>query len=167
MTDANYIRHFKVLGKLAKLYDTAAADSTTLETLLTTFVDQYATGTIASFPAVQLFPRYTTQWISAITAGPTALQSVAKNAAAAYLTSTDFTNDLTTEPTANTALAVLVALATEMGAGVDNKTLTTKASTGLVNFFDAIRGTAGSWNTAADGSADYKDSVYVVSTVVS
>lgn len=164
MTNDNYIRHFKVLGKLAKLYDIAAADESDLETLLSTFVDQYATGTVASLPAILIFPNHTVAWSQAISAGATALQTVAKNAASAYLIDDDFTGDLTTTPAATTAAAVLTALATEMGAGVDNKTLTTKSSTGLVNFFDAILGSSGSWNTS--GTPTYADGTYVVSTVV-
>ena len=70
----------------------------------------------------------------------------------------------------NSVVAVLTALATEMGAAVDNKTLTTKDTTGLVNFFDAILAAngavAGTWNTEADATADYQDSVYVVAAVV-
>ena len=136
MTDANYIRHFKVLGKLAKIYDDAGADVSALNTLVAT------------------------------TSGPTALQSLAVSIGGQYLSLNLFYASLTTVPTSTTAVAALVALQAEMAAGVDNKTLSTETTSGLVNFFDAILGSEGTWNTAADASADYKDSVYVVSAVV-
>ncbi len=50
--------------------------------------------------------------------------------------------------------------------GHDNKTLATKAATGLVNFFDTLAAEALTWNTESDAGADYKDSVYVVATIV-
>jgi hypothetical protein len=37
----------------------------------------------------------------------------------------------------------------------------------LVNFFDTLSGTTGTWNTVTDASADYKDSVLCVGTLVS
>lgn len=166
MTDANYIRHFKVLGKLAKLYDDAGANDTAMRTLLATFVDQYAEGTSASLSAINIFPTYTRQWANAIGSSPASLQAIAVAAAGAYLISADFTADLTTTPSATTPAAVLIALATDMGAGVDDKTLSTEATSGLVNFFDAVQGAEGTWNTEDDATADYKDSVYVVSAVV-
>lgn len=166
MLDANYARHFKVLGKLAKLYDLAAAQVTADNALLAAFVDQYADGTPASLPAVALFPAYTSQISNSISNGSANLKAVALSAAGAYLVNTTFTADLSTPIVGNTAAASLTALATEMSEGEDDKTLTTLASTGLVNFFDAIAGSAGSWNTEADATADYKDSVYVVSSVV-
>jgi hypothetical protein len=166
MTNNNYIRHFSVLGKLAKLYDLAIDGGGDFEDLLAAFVDQYADGTVLTLPAVKLFPTYQAQIVGAIANGTDALESIAKSAAMAYLIDPTFTGGLTTTPAAATASAVLAALQTEMGAGVDNKTLTTKASTGLVNFFDAILGSPGTWNTEADETADYKDSVYCVIPVV-
>lgn len=166
MTNGNYIRHFKVLGKLCKLYDDANANSTAEGELLATFADQYSDGTEASLAAISLFPAYTSQWASSINNGASNLANIAINAAAAYLVNATFTDDLTTTPTTGTAAASLVALATDMGAGVDNKTLGTKTTSGLVNFFDAIAGESGTWNTESDATADYRDAVYVVSTVV-
>lgn len=166
MTGGNYARHFKVLGKLAKLYDVAAADESTLETLLSTFADQVATGGVASLPAVLQMGTYISRWNSAIDAGATALQRVAQDAAKAYLRSDDFIGDLTTVPDTNSIEDVLAALQTEIGAGVDNVTLGTLAATGLVHFFDSMLAAAGTWNTEADATADYRDAIYVVSAVV-
>jgi len=166
MTDANYQRHLKVLGKLARLFDTAGADDTAMKALLATFVDQYATGGAASLPAIEVFPTFTARWAAAITAGAAALKKVAQDAATAYLRSDDFVNDMTVAPSNNTVAAVLAALQTQMNAANDNKKFTTKSSTGLVNFFDSLLAAPGTWNTIADASADYKDSVYVVDAIV-
>jgi hypothetical protein len=166
MTNGNYVRHLSVLGKLANLYDLAGADAPAINAGLAGMLDQVADGQTDSVAIALAFAQWGSQVSSAVTNGPTAVQTAMLNAARYYLTQSYFYSDLTTVPTATTPLAVLTALATEMGAGVDNKTLTTKASTGLVNFFDVIRGTNGTWNTAADGSADYKDSVYCVSAPV-
>lgn len=170
MINENYIRHLSVLGKLAYIYDQAVAGVEAENTLLSTFVDQYADGTKTTVPAVILFPQYTAQLNQTTINGAATRKSIALAAAAAYLINPTFTAGLTTTPTATTAVAVLTALQTEMGAGEDDKTLTTLDTTGLVNFFNAILvangGEAGTWNTEADESADYKDSVYVVATLV-
>jgi len=168
MTDANYIRHFKVLGKLAYLYDTAGSNATALQTLLAVFADQVADGTYLTVPAVKLFNNTITEWDAAIgTAGSlTTLRSMAVNAGRAYITNATFTAGLTTTPASASVADVLAALQTEMGAGVDDKTLSTEAATGLVNFLDTLLGSEGTWNTAEDASADYKDSVYVVAALV-
>ena len=164
MTGANFIRHFKVLGKLCKLYDDAAASESALETLLATTADQVATGTTAGATAVRIFARYYTQYENAIANGPEAMQALAISIATAYMTSDDFCNDLTTTPASRSIANVIAALETEMGAGVSNKTLSTETTSGLVNFFDTLKGSEGTWNTA--GSPDYPDSTYVVSAVV-
>ncbi|HEY3325132.1 MAG TPA: hypothetical protein VGP72_32055 [Planctomycetota bacterium] len=167
MDNANYIRHLKVLGKLADLFDKAVAAETDLTDLLEVFVEQYATGT-GSLSDVKKMPVYTNQWAGAITNGPTALRKVAIDAATAHLLDANFQDDLTTKPTNTSSVAsVIAAFAIDMSGAKDNVTLTTKSAAGLVNFFDAIAGSSGTWNTAADGSATYKDSVYVVDTLVS
>ncbi|HEY3320880.1 MAG TPA: hypothetical protein VGP72_10485 [Planctomycetota bacterium] len=164
MDNANHIRHLKVVGKLAKAYDNATADATAQEALLAAFVDQYADGTPASLAAIRLMPTYTSSWSGAIGSGSTAIQTMAVNACKAYLTDPNFTGDLTTVPAGNSAAAVLTAWAADTVA--DSKTLTTKGSSGIVNFLDAVAGASQTWNTASDGSATYKDSVYCVATVV-
>jgi hypothetical protein len=170
MLDANYIRHFKVLGKLCKLYDDATADVEPQQELLAAFVDQYADGVVDSLAAIRIFPQFTDRWSNAIANGPVGLQTIAQQAAIAYFQDPNFQGDLTTTPDSNSITDILTALQTEMGAGVDDKTLSTKDDTGLVNFFDSILESAGSpdgtWNTEADATADYKDSVYVVAAVI-
>jgi hypothetical protein len=164
MTDANYQRFFKVLGKLAYLYDTATAENTALATLLATTADQVATGLSVDNPAVLMLAQNLGALSVALVNGPQAIQSQAIAIASAYLELPLFKAALTTVPTANTAAAILIALATEMTSVSTTKTLTTKSATGLVNFFDTIAGSSGSWNTAAPG--DYPDATYCVSAIV-
>jgi hypothetical protein len=165
MTNANYQRHLKILGKLAYLFDAASSDVADMGALLAAFVDQYADATLSSLDAIRIFPNYTPRWQSAINVGPTALQALAKDAANAYLTDAAFIDTLGAEPASTTALAVLTQFAADTV--TDSKTLTTKASTGIVNFLDEVAGDDLGWNTAADESATYKDSVYCVASVVS
>lgn len=50
MLDANYIKHFKVLGKIVRFYDDADdVDLTALKTLAARLFDQTATGELASY----------------------------------------------------------------------------------------------------------------------
>ncbi len=167
MTDANYQKHLKVLGKLCKLWDDAGSDEDTQKELIARMFDQAATGELPSYPALLILNPYTAALDRSIVSGVVAQQATAKSMAEAYLKSSTFTDDLTTSVTGGvTGTTVLNALQTEMGAGEDNKTLTTSAATGFVNFFDTNWSPTGSWNTEADATADYKDSVYVVSTIV-
>ncbi len=166
MLDANYIRHFKTLGKFCKLFDIAGANESEVLTLMATTYDQIADGTPESSDGVDIASQYRSRYKSGISNGATAQQTLAKNMASAYLISDSFVDNLTTQPTSRTAADVLAALQTEMGAGVDDKTLTTKAATGLVNFFDSMLAAPGTWNTEAGPTADYDDSVYVVTPVI-
>lgn len=167
MLDADYQKHLKVLGKLCRIWDQGEADENASKLLISRLFDQVATGELPSYDAVQLVNAYTTTLDSGVTNGPTALKTAAENITAAYLTDALFRDDLTTTPdNPSNAQSVLEALQTEMGAGEDNKTLTDTASTGFVNFFDTVWSPTGSWNTEADGTADYKDSVYVVDAIV-
>ena len=167
MTPTNYDKHFKVLGKLCRLYDTGGGDLTAMKTLVSRLYDQLATGELASYDAVVLFGQYTNVFDAAIGGTTYQLRTIVMQISRAYLISAIFRNDLTTVPSSPTdAVAVLAALRTEMSAAVDNKKLTTEVTTGLVNFFRNVLAAGGTWNTAADASADYKDSVYVVDTIV-
>lgn len=169
MLDANYIKHFKVLGKLARLYDDAAAasDVAALKTLAMRLFDQAATGESPSYDAVLVLSAFMSPLDLSINAVTNNVRATVKTMAAAYLVHSLFRADLTTTPaSANDAASVLAALRTDMSAGVDNKKLTTEAATGLVNFFKNVMAAGGSWNSIADASADYKDSVYVVTAVV-
>ncbi len=164
MLNANYIRHLKPLGKLCYLYDIAGTGLAALKTLRATTYDQVADGTDASAPGVDVFAQYRSRYNNVISQGQQAQQDLALAIATSYMVSDDFIDDLTTQPTSRTIANVIAALETEMAVGVDNKTLTTEAATGLVNFFDTLKGSEGTWNTS--GSPDYPDSVYVVSAVV-
>lgn len=164
MTNADYIRNFKLFGKLAKLYDDATADVATLETLQATTFDQIADGTTATLEAVGIFSGYYSRYSNGISSGAAALQSLAVSIGRAYIVTDEFVTGLTTQPASRSALLCVAALATEMSAGVDNKTLTTESSTGLVNFFDALAGAEQTWNTS--GSPDYPDGTFVVSPVI-
>lgn len=167
MLDADYQKHFKVIGKLCRLWDQAGADVDASKLLISRLFDQVATGELPSYDALLLVNTYTSSLDSGVANGAAALKTVAETITAAYLTSQVFLPDLTTAPgNSSSPQSVLEALQTDMGAGEDDKTLTTSASTGLVNFFDTVWSPTGSWNTEADGTADYKDSVYVVGTIV-
>lgn len=165
MLVANYQRHFKVLGKLAYLYDIAGSATSAENTVLATTADQIATGNPIDNPSVILFSSFTNSIQSAINSGPTVLQNLAKQIAGLYVQQSLFTSGLTTVPANNSPATILAALATEM-TSVDSKTLTTLASTGLCNFLDQVAIATVAWNQAADASADYKDSVFCVSAVV-
>ncbi|MBI4719473.1 MAG: hypothetical protein HY763_16885 [Planctomycetes bacterium] len=142
MTPTNYDKHFKVLGKLCRIYDTGGPDTTAMQALVSTLYDQVATGTQASYNAVILLSQYAVGFAASIAKSGDGIKTDAVNAAKRYLIDALFLNDLTTVPANPSDVpAVLAALRTEMGAG-------------------------GTWNTAADASADYKDSVYVVDAVV-
>jgi hypothetical protein len=170
MATLTYARHFAVLGKLCKLYDDASAASGTQRTLISTYCDQTADGVAASLAMVIAQQTYAQQFNSALSSGEDTRKTIALNAAKAYFTNAYFTDELTTTPDSTGIVDVLTALQTEMGAGVDNVTLGTKTTTGLVNFFDAILADegegAGTWNTESDATADYRDAVYVVSAVI-
>lgn len=167
MLDANYVKHFKVLGKLCRLWDDASADESAMKLLIARTFDQVATGELPSYDPLLIVNSYTAALNSAVNNGAAALKTIAENVAATYLTSAVFRDDLTTTPgSPGSAKSVLEALQTDMGAGVDNKTLTDVASTGFVNFFDTVWDPSGSWNTEPDGTADYPDSTYVVITIV-
>ena len=165
MTDANYIRHFKALGKFAAFFDEAVSAVSAEEILLANTADQIATGDPDDNPSVILFAAFASSLQAAITSGPSGIQNLAKQVAGQYVQQALFTSGLTTVPASASVAAIMTALATEM-TDVDNKTLGTKTTTGLVNFFDAITGTSGSWNTESDTTADYKDSVYAISAIV-
>lgn len=167
MTDAQYQKHFKVLGKLARLWDDGGLDVSTMQLLAARFLDQIATGEAGSYATTLLLNPYTVNLDNSIKVGVNAVQSIAKQMSEAYLKSSIFIDDLATVPAnATLPIKVLEALQTEMSAGVDNKTLTDLAATGFVNFFNSVWAPTLTWNTAADVTADYKDSVYVVTTIV-
>ena len=166
MTDGNYIKVFTILGKLCYAFDLATVQFGEVDDILATIQDQVATGSPDSNPVITTLRQTFASMEAARDNGAAFLKTVAKTGASNFMVSDYFFNKLVTVPASRSAAAVLAALQTEMSAGVDDKKLTTLASTGLVNFFNAILGSAGTWNTAADASANYKDSVYVVEAVI-
>lgn len=162
----NYPRVFKVLGKLAFMFDNASAATVEENFVLATTADQIATGLTIDNPAVLMFAQYSNSLQGAINAGPAAIQTMAKTIAGQYFQLPMFTSLLTNTPASSSVADIIAALALDMASGTDNKTLTTKSGTGLINFFDTVAGTTGTWNHTTDGSADYKDSVYCVDTIV-
>lgn len=168
MLTANRLRFAKIVGKLAYMYDQAAASAVTLSDIQYALMQEFANSTDrdANLPELQLLATKYAQITNAISAGPVALQTTIVVLAQAIFTSDDFVSDLTTVPSGSSIFACLTAWATEMGAGVDNVTFTTLAATGIVHFLNVVGGSTFTWHTAADGSATYKDSVYCVGTMV-
>ncbi|HEY3322074.1 MAG TPA: hypothetical protein VGP72_16525 [Planctomycetota bacterium] len=164
MTNGNWQKHLKNLGKFCFLNDNAAASVATLNQLRAATLDQLSDDLITSLPLVDSFTsQQNAAFAQAIDSGPTALQNVAKNSAINYLTNAAFIADLTNKPanpvTAATAIAALVA---EMTADV--VTFTTKSGTGICNFLDMISGTTNAFPQASPGT--YPDATYVVLTVL-
>jgi len=165
MLEANYIRHFLVLGKLCKFYDEADSEATAHTLRHARLIDQVATGASASLPGSKIMAAHYAQIEAAITNGPTAMKAAAVSTASDYLRGSDFRNDFVEEDVpAATANAALTALALEMSAENDNVTLSTEADTGLINFFDTIAGEELTWNDSSD--PDYPDDTYVTDDIV-
>ncbi len=166
MLDANYQRHLKIIGKNAYLYDYAGLAVASLKLLRATTYDQVADGTDESAPGVDVLSQYRSRWNSVVDGGPVAQRALALAIATTYMTGTDFTDDLTTQPTSRSIANVIAALETEMSAGVDNKTLGDVGAVGLAHFFNALKGSSGTWNTEDDSTADYRDAVYVTINLI-
>ena len=162
MTDANYLKHLKVLGKLCKLYDDAVASVAAQDTLRATTIDQASTGLSADLPASDIIAAVQSSWSAAILAGETALQALALSTARSYLLSSYFRSDLTNTPASVTITAVLDAWILDFTA--NSKTLTTESSACFINFFDALYGSETTF--PGSGSPTYADGTYVVSAVV-
>ena len=167
MTDANYIKHMKVIGKLAYCWDQAGDTLATMEAYIAALFDQVFTGAGASYDAGLLLAGFhgsLDQAINAGASGETTRKAMLAHVCSQYLVNALFTNDLTTTPTASTATAACEALQFDLVA--DSKTLTDVAATGIVNFletaFAPISGPTGGWETEADATADYKDTVYCI-----
>lgn len=173
MTNANYDRFFKILGKLCTTYDNAGTSLTTQNLQRYRFVEQIAKSDqeVTDLAAIDLLTQYLPTWKAAVASGVTTLQSLMVQMAGALFTSSDFTAAIITVAgkaaltSTSSAPNVIAALAVEMAAAQDNKKLSTLAATGLVNFMNQVAGSAQAWNTIIDASADYKDSVYVIITI--
>jgi hypothetical protein len=164
MTDANYILHFKTLGKYAYIYDTSTADAAAMNTALATTLDQIATGTTASADAEASFCLSRPNVVTAIASGSTAIQAQMVTLGQAFLKTSQFIDTFASETptTSDTVATIATALAAEMT--TDAKTLTTESATGLINFLEACSGNSPTWNES--GTPDYADATYVVSAVV-
>ncbi len=162
MDNARYVAHLKIIGKLAYLYDVASASFSDLSDLRATTMDQAATGDAADLPGSDIIARYMPPYDTAINAGPAVLQSLAVTVATAYLRSSYFTSDLDNTPAGATVAAVITAF--EADATSDAKTFTTLSATGLINFFDTVKGSA--TGLAGNGSPSYADATYVTGAIV-
>lgn len=140
MITANRLRFAKIVGKLAYMYDQAAASAVSLADIQYALMQEFANSTDrdANLPEMQLLATKYAAITSAISAGPVALQSTIVTLARSIFTSDDFVSDLTTVPAGSSIAACLTAWATEMGAGVDNVTWTTLAATGIANFLNIV-----------------------------
>ena len=77
MLAANYVRHFKVLGKLCKFYDEASTEETAQLLRLARTEDQVATGESASLPGVEVLNTHYSSLKNSITTGVTAQKAAA------------------------------------------------------------------------------------------
>lgn len=172
MTDANYQKHFKVIGKLALLYDYVGEVEATLEGYVAALYDQLWTGAQASYDAGVLLSgsaEALARTVVQAAGGTTSRKSQLAAMLRAYMTSAAFRDDVTIAPTdINDAADVAEALQFEMED--DAKTLGTEGSTGMVNFMETacvpVNGPSVGWTTESDATADYKDATYVVEAQV-
>ncbi len=160
MTDADYLRHLKFLGKLCYGFDNSASSISALTTLQATTMDQVADAALSSLPEVRLLCDYMGIWTSKLSSAD-GIRQMMLDIAEALLTSADFIASLTNQPATNTIQAVLDAWKADFTA--NTKTLTTAGSTGLIHFLDQL-GDVAAWPSS--GSPTYADGTYVVSAVV-
>lgn len=170
MTNANYDRFFKFLGKLAYMYDNAGSSVTTQNQARYRTVEQAAKSDqeYVDLPEVDLLAGYVGSWKAAVSSGASQLQTLMVQIGQALVTSSDFTAAIITAgglaalTNKSNAGVVITALAAEMTA--DSKTITTVGSTGLANFLNQVAGSTVA--TPQSGSPSYPDGTYVVLTIV-
>ena len=163
MTGGNYQLLFKVLGKLAKMYDAAGAGGIGTPLAAVT-VDQVADQDVWELDKIMSsFNQALDGAINSAANAAAQQQALVLRIAGAYLLSETVNGYFTTPPDAATAALVVAALAAEMT--TNTVTVTTRAATGIANLLHVINAAA-SIPQAADASATYKDSVYCVSTLV-
>ncbi len=160
MTDADYLRHIKFLGKLCYGFDNSAASISALTTLQATTMDQVADAALSSLPEVRLLCDYMGIWTSKLSSAD-GIRQMMLDIATALLTSADFIASLATAPATNTIQAVLDAWKADFT--LNSKTLTTAGSTGLIHFLGQL-GSVSAWPSASPGT--HPDATYVVSAVV-
>ena len=162
MVETNREYLMSLFGKLAYIYDTAVAYETTQDTWQAQLLDQAATGEPASIPFTDEISLYNSRWTSGVSAIATAVIDICKAILAMDETQAMFVSH---KPASTSALDTLTALASELGADHDNVTMTTLASTGIVNFLNTVAGSVLPWNTEAGPGADYDDSEFCVLTI--
>ena len=169
-------RHFCVLGKLCHLYDIASADESAMKLKTSKMWDQIADGAAGTYEVMDKLAPSQESLDAAIldtVEAATKIKTVAVNLAAKYLTSDACAGSLewgVGEPQGpedpNDPASVLICLKAVLDQAA--ATLTTESSTGLINFFESnwTIPAEPAWPQAADESATWKDSVYVVEDVV-
>lgn len=163
MTDPNYIKHFRNIGKFAFIWDYCNEWPTNQNLYLARLADQIATGEPEDNALVSMIGLQFPGWLAAINIGPTTLQARIRQAFNAYLLNPAFQADIETELTASgKADLVLIDFQNELIA--DTKTLSVKGTTGIVNFLEAMYAPIDPWPTDAD--PDYPDGTYVTATVL-
>lgn len=163
MNDASYIRHFKVIGKLAFLYDVGGTNVAAENLAIATTADQIATALVIDNPAVALYGQNIGSLLNAVSVGSGNIQTICASLAAQYMALTLFTGSMTTVPTSLSAADLVAALITEMGL-TTTAWLTPTAATGIANFLNVVSGTVQTWPSS--GTNQYTDAVYCVSAVV-
>lgn len=147
MTVANYHRFLKFFGKLCYSYDLAANDARVQQISRTWEQIGQPADEFANEALMVTFGPYVTQWQNAVSAQNASINVILIAAVKAELISNDFISSIITvnglAAMANrdktNPIVIMEAFAAEMGA--DATTFTTKSSTGLVNFLNAVTGT--------------------------
>ena len=170
MTNDNYIRHLKVLGKLVFVYDEASAQVDEHRDYLAVTCDQIATGLAIDNDALTALAANLPSWNLAISSGPESLKVRMTTLLEAYIKTAMFC-DTIVETTVNanqSATVILQALAVEMD--TDTKTLTEQSylDHGLAAFFESEYASQTTWETPfpIDSPGSYPDETYVVGTIV-
>ena len=162
MTDPNYLKHLKILGKIVRMYDVGGFSLPTTQTLLARLMDQAATGESDTLSAVLLLSNQAGAINQALSVSQ-ALRAKIKEVAEIYFLDAFFRNDVVTA-ISNPASLSVVLQAWQADFTANSKTLTTEAATGFVNFFKNVLSSGGSWPQS--GSPSYPDATYVVDAVV-
>ena len=163
MTNDNWIRHLKVIGKLAFMHDTAGTNVTAENLAIATTADQIATALVIDNPTVELFGQNVASLLNAVTSGSSRIQEICVTLAAQYMALPLFTSSMTTVSTSLSAADLVTALITEMGL-TTTAWLTPTAATGIANFLNIVSGSVQTWPSS--GTHQYEDSVYAISEVV-
>ncbi len=165
MTDPDYFLVFSQIGKLAKSYDDAAGNLTTQQNLFAKTSDQWSDGDSAENDVVALLADFQKRWLRAFDNGGSEIRSIMLSLASSYFKSDYFINKLVHAIPGNKSIdTILTAFQQELE--TDNYTISTRAGTGLCNFFDQLMPQDGTTDWPQDGSPTFNDSVFVVDTIV-